>query len=115
MLRGVGFLPAYRAAGRAALRVVAQLALPGGRLPDPVSPLGGDGPVAGSQLVDVDRGLPVSSGDGRGEARAHKQAVPPGRPGLDGTGARQSGCRPVRGPDVHSCGGLVQGAGLLGD
>ena len=67
VLRGVGFLPAYRAAGRAALRVVALLALPGGRLPDPVSPLGRDGPVAGSQLVDVDRGLPVSSGDGRGE------------------------------------------------
>ena len=66
MLRSVGFLPAYRAAGRAALRVVALLALPGGRLPDPVSPLGRDGPVAGSQLVDVDRGLPVSSGDGRG-------------------------------------------------
>ena len=66
VLRSVGFLPAYRAAGRAALRVIALLALPGGRLPDPVSPLGRNGPVAGSQLVDVDRGLPVSSGDGRG-------------------------------------------------
>ena len=62
VLRSVGFLPAYRAEGRAALRVVALLALPGGRLPDPVSPLGRGGPVAGSQLVDVDRGLPVSSG-----------------------------------------------------
>ena len=41
-------------------------ALPGWRLPDPVSPLGGAGPVASSQMVDVDRGRPVSSSDRRG-------------------------------------------------
>ena len=69
--RHVRFLPAYWAEGRAALWVIA---LPGGRLPDPVSPLGRDGPATGSQVVDVNRSQPVS-GDGRGEASPGQQAV----------------------------------------
>ena len=69
--RDVHFPPAYWAEGRAALRVIA---LPGGCLPDPVSPLRRAGPAAVSQVVHVDRGQPVS-GDGRGEASPGQQAV----------------------------------------
>ena len=43
--------------------------------------------------------LSPATGGGRHHpaSRRYKQTVPPGRPGLDGTGARQSGRRPVRG------------------
>ena len=52
---GVGLLPAHRAERGCAARVVALRAPapPGGRQPDPVSPLGGAGPVSCSELVDV--------------------------------------------------------------
>ena len=111
----VCLLPAYCAEGRAAARVLAALALPGGRLPNPVTPLGGAGPVAGSELVDEHRGRPVPSDDGGGQPRAHELPVPPGRPGLGGAGSRHSGRRAVSGPDVHRSFSLVEGAGLLGD
>ena len=115
MSRCVRLLSAYWAEVCAAMRVLALRAAPGGALPDPVPPLGGAGPVASSQLVNVHRGCSISPGDGRQEARTHQLTVPPGRPGLDGTGSGQPGRRPVRGLDVDGRVGLVQSTGLLRD
>ena len=53
MPRRVCFLPADRAEGSIAALVLALVAVPGGAQPDPVSPLGGDGPMSGSELVSV--------------------------------------------------------------
>ena len=92
------FLPAYWAEGRAALWVIA---LPEGRLPDPVSPLGRDGPATrlsggGRQPQSACLRRRAGGGINRPAGGISRRYHPAGH-GLDGTGARQSGRRPVRG------------------
>ena len=43
---------------------------------DPVTPLGGAGPVASTQLMDFYCRRSISSGDQAGETRAHQPPVP---------------------------------------